>query len=76
MLYSVKYAGGVIVLVKSHIKEYFSESMIIPQNRGNTLHNPSFQEGHNTYLHFVYGPPQSGEVEKFWEETKKKLQPK
>ena len=41
MVYSVKYAGGIIVLVKSQIKQYFTESMLIPQNRGITLHNPT-----------------------------------
>ena len=76
MVYSVKYAGGIIVLVKSQIKQYFTESMLIPQNRGITLHSPNIQEGHNTYLHFIYGPPQLREAEKFWEETKKKLQQK
>ena len=50
--------------------------MIISQNRGIILYSPTIQKGHNTYLHFIYGPPQLKEAEIFWEETKKNLQQK
>ena len=76
MLYSTKYAGGVIVMVKTHLRGYFTESMLIPENRGISLHSPCFIGNHNTYLHFIYGPPNYRKAEEFWKKTRANLRVK
>ena len=64
------------MLIKKELKGFFSESLIIPENRGITLHSPCLNNGQNTYLHFIYGPPNFREAETFWEKTRKNISKK
>jgi exonuclease III len=75
-LHSLKYAGGVVVMVKSHLKPFFSETNLISDNRGISLHSSSLNNNTNTFLHFVYAPPQLKEAEIFWDKLKKNLNKK
>jgi hypothetical protein len=63
-------------MMKSHLKEYFTETLMIPDCRGISLHSSNMEEGHNTFLHFIYGPPQPREAETFWESVNKSLNKK
>ena len=75
-LHTLRYPGGVVVIVKSHLKEFFTETNMIPDNRGITLHSSKLEPGYNTFLHFVYGPPTSKESGEFWESVRKALNKK
>ena len=69
MLHSAKYAGGIVVMVKTHLKDFFTETIMIPHQRGITLYSSSLEEGNNTFLHFIYGPPTLREAQPFWKEV-------
>ena len=45
-LHTLRYPGGVVVIVKSHLKEFFTETNMIPDNRGITLHSSKLEPGH------------------------------
>lgn len=76
MLYNVHYKDGMIVLIKKDIRKYFSEMVMILDNRGITLMTEKIEEKYNTFIHFIYRPAKPQEAESFWEHTENILRKK
>jgi hypothetical protein len=73
MTYRNKYAGGVIVMIKKEISEYFIENILIPSKKGITLTTTNIYDDTNIYFHFIYGPPQVNKVESFWQKLEQNI---
>jgi hypothetical protein len=65
MLYNVHFKERIILLIKKDIRKYFSEIVMIPDNRGITLMTNKLKEKYNTFIHFIYRPAKPQEAENF-----------
>jgi exonuclease III len=76
MLYNIHFKREMILLIKKDIRKYFSEIVMIPDNREITLMTNKIEEKYNTFIHFIYRPAKPQEVENFWKCTEDILRKK
>jgi hypothetical protein len=65
MLYNIHIKERMILLIKKDIRKYFSEIIIISNNRGITLITNKIEEKYNIFIHFIYGPTKLQKAENF-----------
>ena len=75
-VHSLKYSGGIIVIIKSHLQNYLAEASYVPDERGITLRSSSLDKDINTFLYFIYAPATNAEANEFWSKFKTNLNSK